>query len=421
MSVVDCPASMSLVESEAAFFQRCDEVAPGLKGLLEAKGIKSFRKLAFAVGTPQSAPNETEFHDLAVEIYGAEPSISQIADLRTLHFESTAFVVAVLKEHVSGSDGPEGLPSLKRIPAAERRARLLAQQRRLRGLSIEGELCPSFALCDLANTIYETSVMQWVSPSKCSKRDTELQSVSKHDARSAISLEKQSLVVVPHEGPKTDTSTELRLQWAFMRRGIAFDQCHLLSWEIHQKWVTLLMEALCESPPPGYSAVTAAQIVRADREIWTLLARDLPGPYKVTATGVSPCDAVFERLMTHARITQFLLPLRGSAAKGATTAREATRDLGDSGGSTSTKPPARPKKKAKPQPKKAAKPPSLKNYSCKHSSGKPICWAYNCAEGCTLDANNNVVPGIPGCRKGLHCCCKCFRANHGLVSCRSKE
>ena len=22
---------------------------------------------------------------------------------------------------------------------------------------------------------------------------------------------------------------------------------------------------------------------------------------------------------------------------------------------------------------------------------------------------------------GLHCCCKCFRANHGLVSCRSKE
>ena len=50
----------------------------------------------------------------------------------------------------------------------------------------------------------------------------------------------------------------------------------------------------------------------------------------------------------------------------------------------------------------------------KHSSGKPVCWAFNCAEGCSLDTNHNVVPGIAGCRKGLHCCCKCFRPNHGL-------
>ncbi|CAE7511598.1 unnamed protein product [Symbiodinium sp. CCMP2592] len=191
-----------------------------------AKNIKSFRKLAFAIGTPQT-----------------------VADLRTLHFEATAFVVAVLKEHVTG------------------------------------ELCPSHALCDMANTIYETSVMTWISPSKCSKRDAEIQSVSKVEAKSAISLEKQSLVVVPHEPAKADTSTELRLQWALMRRGVAFDQCRLLSWEIHQKWVTILMEAMCEAPPPGYSAIGAAQVVRADRELWTLLARDFPGPYKVNTMG----------------------------------------------------------------------------------------------------------------------------------------
>ncbi|CAE7194784.1 unnamed protein product [Symbiodinium sp. CCMP2592] len=75
-----------------------------------AKNIKSFRKLAFAIGTPQTAPS--------------------VADLRTLHFEV--------------------------------------------------------------------------------------------EAKSAISLEKQ--------------------------RGVAFDQCRLLSWDIHQKWVTTLMEAMCEDP-----------------------------------------------------------------------------------------------------------------------------------------------------------------------------
>ena len=60
---------MSLVESEAAFFQRCDELAPGLKGLLEAKSIRTFRKLAFAIGTPQSAPSETDFQAFAAEVY----------------------------------------------------------------------------------------------------------------------------------------------------------------------------------------------------------------------------------------------------------------------------------------------------------------------------------------------------------------
>ena len=105
---------------------------------------------------------------------------------------------------------------MKRIPPAERRARLLSQQQRLRGLSISGELCPSHALCDMANTIYETSVMTWISPSKCSKRDAEIQAASKLEAKPAISLEKQALVVVPNESPKADTSTELRLQWALM-------------------------------------------------------------------------------------------------------------------------------------------------------------------------------------------------------------
>ncbi|CAE7529907.1 unnamed protein product [Symbiodinium sp. CCMP2592] len=159
---------MSLVESEAAFFQRCDEIAPGLRTLLEAKNIKSFRKLAFAIGTPQTAPSEADFQGFASEVFVGAPSLSQVADLRTLHFEATAFVVAVLKEHVTGTEGPEGAQSIKRIPPAERRV----------------------------------------------------------EAKSAISLEKQ--------------------------RGVAFDQCRLLSWDFHQKWVTTLMEAMCEdvSLPP---------------------------------------------------------------------------------------------------------------------------------------------------------------------------
>ena len=39
-----------------------------------------------------------------------------------------------------------------------------------------------------------------------------------------------------------DTSTDLQLQWALQRRGLAFDQCALMSHNEHEVWVQQLWD-----------------------------------------------------------------------------------------------------------------------------------------------------------------------------------
>ena len=54
---------MSLVDSEAAFFQRCDEIASDgtLKNALDGEGIKTHSAMAFTMGTPQMTPTDDQF------------------------------------------------------------------------------------------------------------------------------------------------------------------------------------------------------------------------------------------------------------------------------------------------------------------------------------------------------------------------
>ena len=77
---------------------------------------------------------------------------------------------------------------------------------------------------------------------------------------------------------KVDTSSELQVQWAFQRRGLAFDQCQLISYATHDKWVQTLLSSLTREPPPGFARVTMEQAIRADQEIFTVMAQELSGP-----------------------------------------------------------------------------------------------------------------------------------------------
>ena len=134
---------MSLIESRPAFEQRCDEIfADGsLKAAFAASGVDSYSKLAFSVGTPQSPPTEAQFDAFARLVFGAGATVGQTANLKRLHFEATTLVIASLKERVTSEDAESS--NIKRIPAAEKRARQENQETRLAGVTIRGELAPS--------------------------------------------------------------------------------------------------------------------------------------------------------------------------------------------------------------------------------------------------------------------------------------
>ena len=410
----------SIIESKAAFGQRCDELVSdgSLRAALAAQGIERFKDLAFAAGTPQAPPTDQAFRELVSNFHGAGATLGQTATLRHLHFESTTLVIQTYKELVSHDSG-EGI-NVRRMPAAEKRARLESQQSRLAGISISGELEPSFQLLDAANQIYETGVMLWLPPSKCSKRESEIAAGLK-DKASTIQVENNVVKVGPANiHVETDVSDSLRVQWAFMRRGLAFDSCKLFTWATHQAWVQKLLDCLSTVPPPGFSQISVSQVIRADKELFVMMAREAKPPFKATAAGVSPLDAEMKRLMNDPRILQFLLPMPRQVANAF---KSDAADSSHAGEEEVTRP--KPKPKPNPKAKAAAKfkqprnvPAPLKGLKTRAEKGN-VCWDYNLECGCQGDVKR--VDGIDRCPKGLHICAGCHKQGHSYVNCRSKK
>ena len=89
--------------------------------------MTGFSALAFTIGTPQTAPTDRQYDDLAATMFGGEVTLGQISSLRHLHFDATTFSVATLNEQVkSDSSDPGSL--VKKLPAAEKQGRLERQQ-----------------------------------------------------------------------------------------------------------------------------------------------------------------------------------------------------------------------------------------------------------------------------------------------------
>ncbi|CAE7219633.1 unnamed protein product [Symbiodinium microadriaticum] len=288
-----------------------DHVTTGDQALhtkLCEQGIKNFKTLAFAIGSPQQPPTEAQFEAFSVRVYGSDPTMGQTAVLRHLHFEATTLVVQTYRDMVTHD--PSDLSHTRKVPVPEKRARLDMQRRRLTGMEISGELEPSHQLLDLINQQYESGIITWVPASKCSKREAEILAGGK-DKGSLLQVE-QNVIKVGQGEPQIacDVSDPLRFQWAMMRRGLAFDSCHMISWDVHQKWVQKMLDCLSMTPPPGYSAVTLNQCMRADKELFLLLAREASPPFKVDSLGVSPLDVKFTALIYDVRLQQYLLHMQ---------------------------------------------------------------------------------------------------------------
>ena len=206
--------------------------------------------------------------------------------------------------------------SMRKLPLPEKRAKRESQIKRLAGLNIEGELDPSFQLIDSCNHQMETSIIFWLAPSKCPKREIEVLAGFR-EKPSTLQVEQN--VVKLGQGPQAlecDTSDSLKCQWAWMRRGLAYDQCNMISHATRQKWVQRLLDSLSTTPPPGYSAISLSQCIRADKELFLLMSQENLSSFKAGVGGVLPLDTLMSRLMYDVRVSQFLLPLPKSSAAG---------------------------------------------------------------------------------------------------------
>ncbi len=172
----------------------------------------------------------------------------------------------------------------------------MQQQARLSGLSISGELQPSHALIDLAASMIESNSVLWIGPSKCSKRESELQLATKEKPQ-ILSLEQQPLKVVASESNiRVDNSTELQLQWSLQRRGIALDQCGLVEWAVHQRWVQYLLGLTSKVAPDGYHRVRLEQLIKADKEHFVIMSDDIQQKDVQLSATPSPMNEAMGRI-----------------------------------------------------------------------------------------------------------------------------
>ena len=375
--------------------------------------LRTFSDLGFAVGTPQAPASATDFDAFCNQLNNSvDMTISEVARVRRLHFEACTLIVAHTKQQVSVDSNLEGT---RKLPTAEKQARLQQQQARLAGVSITGELQPSHALIDLTASMLETNTIIWIGPSKCSKRETEIQLTATKEKSQVVSVEQQTLKITAADTPlKVDNNTELQLQWSLQRRGIALDQCRLVEWDVHQRWVQYLLGLLAKTAPDGYAKIKTEQIFKADKELFMIMSEEHQQTDDRLTDVPSPMNVAFKKLVTDPRVTMYLLPVPLHVAPRQAPAAPSAPSHPQGG--KGAKGQGKVKKDGKLSNRaKAMCPNELKDLKQMDDQKRPICWSYNLKNGC----KESVQDGR--CKKGAHICMKCGRSNHGAANCRANS
>ena len=141
-------ASTSLTDSEAAFRKQAAHLGlaqdwiDGLVGI----NVNNLGRLAFACSQPGQPATDAEVQQLLNNTGVVRMvTVGDIAILKRMIFEAQTAVISLVR---SQSD-PNSDPSARKLPAAERNARIEAQRGRLKGMALEGPL-------EVAHCVYDT-------------------------------------------------------------------------------------------------------------------------------------------------------------------------------------------------------------------------------------------------------------------------
>ena len=412
-------------DSKQTFEQRVKELRLGeLLDKFKEQGWTSFSALAFATDFVPGTSAPGIFVDEIVK-----PLVGELqADvdkwkplLKRLFVEAYTMAAHDIQTRTEGTDPDEP----RRMPNAEREHRLAVLQARLPGLQPQGELQPSFHLIDLCSAMFESGQVSYIPWEKCSKRDaesngTKIEKIWKPDAEGRI---RETTTVLP---PKTDAGTDLLLRYALQRRGLALEIACVCDYHTHELWVQILMDALLESPPPGYAKLSMNQLRMADEKVWQLVGRMCRAGLRWGPGESPPFDAALKKVIYDPSVRLLLMPLPPLSSTSSSSgnppppsgdglSRTQRKKLAKQRAVAKTPPP--PAKLAKANGKGKDRPVSndqAMSGKCRNTTaGDPICFNYN-IRGCP-----NAQPGAK-CPRGWHLCAEqgCQKA-HPMTEHRS--
>ena len=371
---------------------------------LEAAGISTLAGMAFFCAYQPGTSDDSTLVAAASAALAQDPvPPATMVAIRRLHFESHAMYVADLKSKIMSTE--DEVP--KRMPNAERSTRYREQQQRLSGLILEGELECANSLLDSVMQQYDRDELKYLVPNVCISREQELTGQRK-DPKLALDSEGQLRLKAQNADVKADVSTDMKLKQAMTRRGLAYDQCGLITFGVHAKWIEKLFTSLNRTVPEGYASISLHQLMEADKELWQRLADECRTSIIPVAGMPRQLDDAINKWSASHEVLYYLMPL--PASKGATTSYGAHKEV-----PTERKNPYVPKggKKGGGKGKKgkgnSSMPPGCVN---KTKEGKNLCFAFNSPAGCSYAKAGGQ------CRRGVHVCARpnCF-GKHAATGC----
>ena len=298
------------LDSTAVFALRIKEL--GLEEItnnMEGEGWNTHAAFAYSCAyTPGTADDASFQNDVVFPILGNDPRKLKTT-LKRLYFESHMAALLDVQRRATPSDDTE---KPKKLPAPEKVARIKALRKRLTGVSIEGELEPSHALIDRFNGMFEDGALRFVPWEDLTRRDEEIKNVKKlpyfntdKDGRLKFNEETKE--------QQADIRSELKLQAALKRRGLALEAAKLMTWEMHEKYLKWLYKAYAKDAKPGYHPVSLEQIHTTDQEVFVKLASLTEEGLGVLPDQSLVMDNLILSVMQDPDVSTLLVPFQKSA------------------------------------------------------------------------------------------------------------
>ena len=86
------------------------------------------------------------------------------------------------------------------------------------------------------------------------------------------------------------------------------DQAGIITFEEHEKLISMLFEVYMRTPPPGYEKVSLTQVKEADKALFLRLMEETRDGIRVV-NGVRPVENALKTVMFELRIQHMLMPL----------------------------------------------------------------------------------------------------------------
>ena len=187
------------------------------------------------------------------------------------------------------------------------------------------------------------------------------------------------------------------------RRALSFDLVKACDYHIMNTYHAELFDHLHLPPPPGYAAVSLAQLLRADRAAWLHIAEKLT-TLKRDEHGAAPLEQELQKVLAHPSVSFHLLPLSVKAA--------AEKPIQPKGPQQPKRTRSRtPPRLPGPAPKTKGKgkgknkrgrgpniPRGLIGKALQTKAGERLCWSFNLGQGC------KEAKAGEKCPRGLHLC-----------------